>query len=160
MRTEYSKSERLKGHLTFAAIRDVISIQFGISTTVIRNDDIPHASSDGMFCLPRTGFIPANGDERSMTTMISNPSARGSLCFIAHHRVLLPSPSFSSSFSNCIILTREPPHIHLHPLPLPCYINLGKKTHIRERGRLRPRIKLQSNISRRARDIFRDHARA
>lgn len=86
-------------------LRDEISIQFGISTSVIHDDGIPKLyPTECSICRDPRGL----SRERRRTTMISNPGARGGLCFIAHHRVL-PGflPFHPSLFSNYIIPTRE-----------------------------------------------------
>jgi len=98
-----------------------------------------------------SGIYLANGDERSMTTMISNPGARGSLCFIAHHRVLpgLRLPFFLFPLSNYVIPTREP-----HSSTRRVNLKKKKNTHVRGKRSLVPANQASVPIYRDASETF------
>lgn len=84
-------------------------------------------------CRELPEFIPAHADERSMTTMISNPGARGS--FVLYRPSSRSSWSSSSSPSPAPLFSRSPAlysrytHTGATVRSPACYINLKKSTH-------------------------------
>lgn len=131
----------------------------GISTPVIRSDDIPTLYPTECSICPRPRGLSCEW-RRTIDDDYDKQSRcpRGFVLYRPSSRSSWPSSLLASPllFSNYIIPTREP-HTHSHT---PYKNHTEKKKHFVGEGRLRLRIKLQFNILRRARDIFRDHARA
>jgi len=132
--------------LTPAAIRDETSIR----------DYRPRLLAMTVFpCFIRR-IYPANGDERSMTTMISNPGARGGfVLYRPSSRSSWPSPPlFSFPIVELYYTNTRLTLVHM-----PCKSE-KKKTHTRSWEKIACAGESSfSPISRRVRNIFWDHSR-